>query len=193
METVLSEHTLLEGIINRNEDSFRVFVERYQDFVFTICKQFLKDSNDADDVAQEVFIKVYESAHTFRKESKISTWLYRIAVNKSLNFIRSRKRFSLIERLDNLLNEDGEFNDAGTYTQQPDEHSEAMKSKLLYAAIDSLPEKQKTAFTLSKIDNISYKEIADIMDTSLSSVESLIHRAKIGLQKKLYKKFKKLN
>ncbi|MFC2114497.1 RNA polymerase sigma factor [Bacteroidota bacterium] len=192
METMISEHKLLEGVINRDEDSFRIFVERYQDFVFNISYQFLKDKNDADDIAQEVFIKVYESAHTFRKESKISTWLYRITVNKSLNFIRSRKRFSLIERLDNLLNEDGEFNSA-VISPQVDEHTESQKSILLHSALNTLPEKQRTAFTLSKIENLSYKEIADIMETSLSSVESLIHRAKIGLQKKLYKKFKKLN
>ena len=190
---MINEYQLLEGVIARNEESFRILVDRYQGFVFNICFQFLKDTNDADDVAQEVFVKVFESAYKFRKEAKISTWLYRIAVNKSLNFIRSRKKFSLIERLDNLLNEDGEYHYKSTVFPQLDEQTEAIKSNLLYQAIEALPQNQRIAFNLSKIDNLSYKEISEIMDTSLSSVESLIHRAKIGLQKKLYKKFKKLN
>jgi RNA polymerase sigma-70 factor (ECF subfamily) len=192
MHTINDEVKLIQGIVEKDEASFRQFVEKYQDFVVNVCYKFLRDRADAEDIAQEVFIKVFDSAHTFRGDAKITTWLYRISANKSLNFIRSRKKTSLFDRLDNYLNTDGEFRNHISQSMT-DEENENRKSKYLYQAIETLSDKQRTAFTLNKLENLSYKEISEIMNLSLSSVESLIHRAKLKLQKKLFATFKKLN
>ncbi|MBT4338384.1 MAG: RNA polymerase sigma factor [Bacteroidetes bacterium] len=192
MQVNTEEKKLIEGIVSKDENSFKIFVEKYQTFVLNVCFKFVQDFDDAQDLAQEVFIKVYDSASSFRGEAKISTWLYRISANKSLNYIRSKRKFSFLDRLNSLLNEDGEIQSKATFNAT-DESTEDLKSNYIYQAIAELSDKQRVAFTLNKLENLSYKEISDVMQLSLSSIESLIHRAKLNLQKSLYVKFKKLN
>jgi len=170
----------------RNENAFRQLVEEYQRMVFRTCIGIVHDADDADDVTQEVFIEAFNSIDTFRADSKISTWLYRIAVNKSLNHIRANKRKRLFQSL-------GFSNspDVADMSIPVDAIENQQRKKIMYAAIDSLPENQRTAFVLHKIEDLSYKEIAEIMGVSLSSIESLIFRAKQNLQKKLLNCYKK--
>jgi RNA polymerase sigma-70 factor (ECF subfamily) len=187
------DKALIEGILNRDEEAFRQLVELYRDYVYRICYSFLKQAEEAEDIAQEVFIEVYRSATGFRAESKISTWIYRIAVNKSINHLNSRPYKFNFKQVISIYNKDNnprkiesDKNDTADYETDTSE-----KSKILYNAIDKLPDHQKIAFTLNKIDGLPYQEIAEIMGLSLSSVESLIHRAKMNLQKKLDYYFKK--
>ena len=146
-------------------------------------------------VPQEVFLEVYQSIHRFRNESKLSTWLYRIAVNKSLNFVRKEKWKKTFTRLDGVLGREKEVP-----REIPDGDPENMPESIEYQerriimqkAIDSLPKNQRIAFILSKYDDQSYQEIATILILfSWASVESLIHRAKLNLQKKLVNYYKK--
>ncbi len=191
-----SDTEIINQLIKRDETAFRIFVEKYQQLVVNTCNGFVHNSDDAHDIAQEVFIEIFSSIDNFRKESKISTWLYRIAVNKSLNFIRKNKKHNILRSIDSYFNDsDGDdnkfevpdndlrYNETGLENQE--------RVDILHKAIGSLSKNQKIAFTLNKYDDVQYKEIAEIMDISLSAVESLIHRAKLKLQKKLLNYYKK--
>lgn len=191
MEDIELINKLKEG----DEESFRVIVDRYQKYILNICFRFTRSKETTEDLTQEVFIEVYRSINNFRGGSKFSTWIYRIAVTKSLDHLKSqkrKKRFGMIKSLfvendfdnESLLVADSEENPQKKIEQED-------RMKILSLALESLPEKQRIAFTLNKCDEMSYQEIAGILGTTISSVESLIHRAKINLRKKLYNYYKK--
>lgn len=190
----MTDSELVQGLINRNEETFRLLVEKYQRLVFNACFHLIRQQEDAEDIAQDVFIEIYESIHLFRNESKLSTWLYRIAINKSLNHIRKYKWKSTVQSIENFFlsgdkNTKLEIEDQNAL-DAPGTLDYKERTRVLKNAIDSLPENQKIAFTLCKYDDLSYQEISEVMNLSLSSVESLIHRAKVGLQKKLANYYK---
>lgn len=142
-------------------------------------------------MAQDVFIQVYESMKYFRKESELSTWIYRISVNKSLDFIRRKKRKKRYAQLTSIFRT-GEDEDEIALPANDNPHRELEdneRKKILNYAISKLPDSQKTVITLSKYEGISNKEIASIMDLSVSAVEALVHRAKKNLHKQLFTYF----
>jgi len=172
------------------ERAFKQLVDQFQTLVFRTVLAIVHNHSNADDVTQEVFIEAFNSIGKFRADSKLSTWLYRIAINKSLNFIRDNKRNHLLQSLG--LKKIPEIIDDEHNFDQPFEALQIQQRKrIMEAAIDSLPENQRTAFVLNKIDDLSYKEISEVMNVSISSVESLIFRAKQNLQKKLLHCYKK--
>jgi RNA polymerase sigma-70 factor (ECF subfamily) len=180
------DQTKVELLKAGDESAFRQLVENYQDRVFNTCLGFVRNNQDADDLAQEVFIEIFRSVSSFRGDSKLSTWIYRIAVTKSLEFIRSnkrQKRFAILRSI--FQSGDPAFLDIPSFEHPGVIAENRERSRILFQAIDLLPDSQKTAFTLHKIEGLSYDEIGDIMGKSLSSVESLMHRARINLQKKL--------
>jgi RNA polymerase sigma-70 factor (ECF subfamily) len=190
----MTDRELIFEIRKGNQQAFRMFVEKNQLTVVKTCNGFIHNLNDAEDVAQEVFLEVYRSIHTFREEARLSTWLYRIAVNKSLNHLRKYKLKKNLESIESLFststNMINEIRDNNTLP--PDDRIEQNeRAQILHKAIDSLSTNQRISFILNKYEDLSYKEIAEIMNTSLSAVESLIHRAKINLQKKLFNYYKK--
>lgn len=184
----MNEKTLIQGLKERKQSAFRSLVMDYQDQVVNICYGFLKNREDAEDVAQEVFIAVYKSIGNFRSDARLSTWLYRIAVNRSLNLVKKNKRKQWIGSFQTFFGGESET------LQVPDSHHVGAQESLeraerlatLHQVISSLPNNQKIAFSLQKYEDLSYKEIAEVMEISLSAVESLIHRAKKNLQKKLH-------
>ncbi|MGK7394000.1 MAG: RNA polymerase sigma factor [Candidatus Cyclobacteriaceae bacterium M3_2C_046] len=188
----LQELELVEGIKQHDQESFRQVVEKYQRMVFTTCMGVVHDQADAEDLTQDVFVEVYQSIDKFRQESRLSTWIYRIAINKSLNLARKKKTRGWIKRIENFMS--GETNKAYEVPDQDPQPSDQLQNKeqaaVLHQTIDALPENQRVAFTLHKYDDLSYKEIAEVMDLSLSAVESLIHRARKNLQKKLVNYYK---
>ncbi|MGB7062930.1 MAG: sigma-70 family RNA polymerase sigma factor [Candidatus Zixiibacteriota bacterium] len=184
----MNDAELIQKIAAKDHAAFKALVDRYQGLVVNTCYGLLGNRQDAEDVAQEVFLQVYKSAGEFRREAKLSTWLYRIAVNRSLNFLRDKKRSGWLRSLSSLL--EGEHQRVvelpASNSDQPDVALEKKeRNVVVQKAIDSLPEKQRTAFVLHKYEGLSYQEIAGIMHRSLSSVESLIHRAKSNLQREL--------
>ncbi|MDX9881921.1 MAG: RNA polymerase sigma factor [Prolixibacteraceae bacterium] len=189
----MDDRQFIEQIKQGNEAAFRQLVEQHQKIVVNTCFSLVHNADDADDLAQEVFIEAFNSAQNFRGESKVSTWLYRIAVNKSLNFIRDNKKRKFFKRIEDVFFGRNYTNsEAGLSSEEPDQNlQEKQKAVILHKAIDSLPENQRIAFTLNKYEDLSYKEISDVMNVSLASVESLIHRAKKNLQEKLYDCYKK--
>ena len=189
----MSETEIIQKLQQGNEQAFKQLVENYQKQVVNTCFGIVHNTEDAEDIAQEVFIEVFRSVQNFRADSKLSTWLYRIAVNRSLNFIRDNKRKKWFQSFeDTVFAKNAQVNIPAGHHETPSEELEnTQRATILHEAIDSLPDNQKTAFTLNKYEDLSYKEISEVMDLSVSSVESLIHRAKLKLQKKLYTCYKK--
>lgn len=186
----MNEQEIIKGLLEKDENAFRKVVETFRKNVYHTCFGFVHNKQDAEDIAQDVFIELYRSVSKFRGDAKLSTWVYRICVNKSLNHIRKYKNSKLLYPIEILF---GGLKDEDSRVEmiEPSTHEDNVErkelKKVLHHAIDSLPESQRTAFTLSKFDDLSYNEIAEVMETSLSAVESLIHRAKLSLQKKLLK------
>ena len=185
----MKEDDIIQGLIQKDEKAFREFVDTHRQMVVNTCYGLIHVVEDAEDVAQEVFIEVYRSIGKFKGKSKISTWVYRIAVNRSLNFLRDNKKHSWLQSFDDKVKSQSQklFQMAAGDEGHPDFNVESsQRAMLLHEAVDSLPKNQRVAFTLNKYEDLSTTEIAEIMELSVSSVESLIHRAKKSLQKKLY-------
>ena len=184
----MTEHELIQGLKNGDEAAFKFLVDTYQDRVYNTAIGILQNAEDAEDVAQEVFVKVYRAIQNFKGESKLSTWLYRIATTGALDVLRSRKskkRFGLVQRLfgggNDPVHELPDFIHPGVTLERKE------NAAMLFKAISELPENQKVAFTLHKLEDLSYQEVSEVMKTSVAAVESLMHRAKQNLRKILEK------
>jgi RNA polymerase sigma-70 factor (ECF subfamily) len=183
----LNENELIQGLKSGDEASFKYLVENYKDRIFNTAIGIVQNAEDAEDVAQEVFIQVYRSIHSFKGESKLSTWMYRIATTRSLDLLRSRKskkRFGFMQRLfgegNEPLYEIPDFNHPGVAMDRKETAAKLFKAK-------ANCRKSKIAFTLHKLEDISYQEVSEVMGTSVAAVESLLHRAKQNLKKILEK------
>jgi RNA polymerase sigma-70 factor (ECF subfamily) len=189
----MQEEVIIQLLCQGDEKTFKLIYDLNQKTVMNICYRFVGSREAAEDLTQEVFLEVFRSIKQFRKDSKLSTWIYRIATTKSIDYIRSqksKKRFAFLTSIsddkkikENLPDTDGSNSEKKVIDEET--------KQILYRVIYTLPENQRSALVLSKYNELSYKEIADILNTSLPAVESLIHRAKKNLEKKLYKYYKK--
>lgn len=166
-----------------DQQAFKKLVETYRQKVFNTAISLVQNNEIAEDIAQEVFITVFRSVGAFNEKSSLSTWIYRITVNKCLDHMRAKKRqkFNLFSQF---------FTTAAIENKQSFEHpgiklENRENARYLFEAIGMLSHNQKTAFVLAYVEELSQKEIAAIMDLSVNAVESLIQRAKINLRKKL--------
>ncbi len=185
---MINQEEFIENLRSGNQAAFSLLIDDYQQKVFHTCISFVPNKEDAEDIAQEVFLEVYKSIGKFKGNSKLSTWIYKICTNKCLEFIRkknAKKRLVFMQRILGTeipldkTNFFTEFNHPGILL----EHKE--RSETIYLAINTLPESQKIVFTLAKLDGKTYQEIVEITGKSMSSVESIMFRAKKNLQKKL--------
>lgn len=180
------ELKLIEKLKKGDESAFKLIVETRKDLVYNTALGLLQSAEDAEDITQEVFIKVYESVHQFKGESAFSTWLYKIAVTKSLELIRSRKRKKRFAFITSILGENNELkHDPPEFHHPGIQLDNRERAATLFKAIAKLPDNQRVAFTLHKLEGVSYIEIGEVMQLSVSAVESLIHRAKSNLKKDL--------
>ncbi len=176
----MKEAQVIEKLITKDEEAFRWLVNGQQERIFKVCLGFMHNKEEAEDITQEVFIEVMTAIHSFKGQSTLSTWLYRVAVNKCLNRlqrIKTRQFFMSLQKAVGWTKESTSH--PGNQLEQKE------KAAMLFKAIAQLPNNQRIAYTLAKYDDLSYKEIAEIMNLSISSVESLLFRAKANLQKKL--------
>ena len=178
----LNHSELLSGIKSGDGAVFSELVEQWQNMVYNTAISIVQNEEDAEDITQDVFIKVFENMGSFREEAQLSTWIYRITVNLALDFEKRKKRQKYGGLLKKIFvvrdhEEPVNFNHPGVQLDNKE------KAAILLRAFKKLPEKQRIAFTLHKMEGLSYKEVADIMETSLYAVESLIGRAKNGLKK----------
>lgn len=184
----MDEQQLINSILAGNKDSYKPIVEQYQSMVFRVCMGFVHSKEDADDLTQEVFINAFLGMKSFNRQSMLSTWLYRIAINTSLNHLRKANKRSIFQRLNNfsgqniLSSENASAHKADSADQQLINLETTSRIK---KAIDSLSDKQRIAFVLSKYEEMPQQQIAEIMNTSVGAVEQLLQRAKTNLQKQL--------
>lgn len=193
----MTDNELIHDILEHNsQKAFEEIVNRYQALVIKTCRGFVHSYADAEDIAQDVFVEIYQSLSKFRSEAKFSTWIYRITVNKSLNHIRKQQQHKMLRRIEDFFapkdetSKPREIEDHNTL--RADGVIEQNENKrMLRNAINKLPKSQQTAFILNKYQDLAYKEVAEVMDITLSSVESLLFRAKKNLQKHLLKEMQK--
>ena len=165
----------------------QIYIE-YKDFIFNLAKKYCTDTAEAEDLCHDILIKVNDNFEQFKGDSNVSTWVYRISVNHCLNYARRKKiirwssfDFSIGENDDKQIEfPDHTIDIEGDYDKQENQ-------KKIENALSKLPERQRAAFLLNKYEELPYQEIAEILNCSVSSVESLIFRAKQNLTKQLLK------
>ena len=176
-------------LMSANQLHFEKIYHEYKVLVFNVALNYMQNLEDAQEITQDVFVKVYHSLQNFNQKSSLKTWIYRITINQCLDYIKhknSQKRFFIFSKKSQNEQE---------YLNTPSfEHPGILMEKqedaqILFEVINTLTENQKTAFLLSKLDGMSNSEIAEIMQLSISSVESLLFRAKNTLKEKLATKF----
>ncbi|MBN2380175.1 RNA polymerase sigma-70 factor [candidate division WOR-3 bacterium] len=170
------DEKLIADAAKGDAEAFERLVKRYQRQVLSTAYRYVGDTTTAEDLTQEVFIKVWEKAGSFKGRSKFTTWLYRIVVNHCLNYQERRKRRKLVG-LNELVPDEGPGIE--------EKIEKRRKAQVVREAVAELPERQRIALILSRFEGYSYAEIAKIMKVSVSSVESLIFRAKDNLRKQL--------
>lgn len=178
-----------EELTKGSQEAFRALVEQYSQNVVGACYGFLKNKSDAEDAAQEVFLEVHRSLHGFRKEADLSTWIYRIAINKSIDYLRKQKRQQRISDLRDFFARKN-LKKQADHTPHKELEDEERKH-ILQTQILALPDNQKIALVLKHYQRLSNAEIARIIQTSESAVEGLLHRARDNLRKKLEKRYEK--
>jgi RNA polymerase sigma factor (sigma-70 family) len=168
-----NDFELVELFQNGNEASFNELVRRYQEKIYWVARRFVNDHDQADDIVQEVFIKVYSALKQFRGESSVYTWMYRVAVNVALNALRK-------QRIRDFIRIDDFFETADDENSQPDAIAEKNEQhKLIEEAIAQLPEKQKAVFILRYHEELPYEEISHILKTSIGGLKAnYFHAAK---------------
>jgi RNA polymerase sigma factor (sigma-70 family) len=184
----LNQPELVVQLQQGDEAAFKKLVDEWQDMVYNTALGIVQHADDADDITQEVFIQVYQSVSSFKGESKFSTWLYRITLSKALDHEKKKKRKKRFGFVQSLFGADGEeqlhpveFNHPGVQMEKKERANE------LFNALKQIPDNQRIAFTLHKLEGQSYQEVAEIMNTTLYAVESLMGRAKANLKKELNK------
>jgi RNA polymerase sigma factor (sigma-70 family) len=169
-----------------NEAAFRTLVARFQGRVYSTAFSLLRSAEEAEDVAQDVFVEVYQTIGRFRGEAALSTWLYRLATSRALQHrrrLQARKRFAFFTSLLGFSNE---------VLHQPPDHSnpqaileDAQQLHVLQQHIGRLPAQQQVAFTLRYEQDLSYEELAAVLNTTVAAVESLLFRARHTLRQHL--------
>jgi len=172
----MDEEKVIEKAKSGDMKAFKKLVERYKRTVYMAAYDILKVQEDAEDISQEVFVKVYHSLKTFRGDSKFSSWIYRIAVNLSLNHRKKMTR-RITEDIDDKVDELYEKNEPVLSTVENAEINEKIEE-----ALDTLTEKQRTTFILRHYHDLPLQEIADIMDCSVGTVKAQLFRTLQKLQ-----------
>ncbi|HAK88363.1 MAG: hypothetical protein A2077_06865 [Nitrospirae bacterium GWC2_46_6] len=178
------EAKMMSETAEGNLSAFREIVELYRKPLMNFIARFIGDKAEAEDITQEVFLRVFKAAKNYKPKAKFKTWLFKIAINYCLNEIRATKNGPQFVDLFQL-------NEAGFVAVAPDSYSpeKAFETRelgdILRKAIANLPEKQRTALLLQKYEDFSYDEISRIMGCSVSAIESLIQRARQNLKKAL--------
>lgn len=171
---------LLQLTAKGDERAFRQLYELFNERVYNSCLLYMQNEEEAEEVLQDIFLQVYQSASSFKGGSTVQTWIYRITVNKCLDKLRYKKRvkrFAFISSLVNrdtgaLMHDPGDFQHPGVLLENKD------KSAHLFKALRELPENQYSVFILKQMEGMPQKEIAVVMGISEKAVESLFQRAK---------------
>ncbi|WP_130733756.1 RNA polymerase sigma factor [Flavobacterium sp. J27] len=170
-------------------EPFTKIYNEYKVLVYNVALHYLQNIQDAEEVTQDVFVKVYYTLHSFQGKASLKTWIYKITINQSLDFLKKKKSKKRLFIFGNKSHNEQEIVQISNFEHPGIILEKKEDAALLFAIINTLPEHQKTAFILSKIDGLSNPEIAEIMETSISAIESLIFRAKTTLKERISDKF----
>lgn len=186
-----ADNHLLEELKAGKQSAFKQVFDRYGNQMFNLAFGVCGNKSDAEDIVQESFAEIFRAISSFRGDAAISTWIYRITMNKALEAERRKKRKKRTAVLVSILG----FGQREEYHSVTWEHPGIIAenkelAEILFKALEKIPESQRIAFTLHKTEGLEYKEVAEIMHISLSSVESLMHRAKTNLRKHLAEYYK---
>jgi len=181
-----TDQQLVDRVLAGDKNAFNLLVLRYQHRVAALVGRFVHDSQEAEDVCQEAFIKAYRALSLFRGDSAFYTWLYRIAVNTAKNYLVSRNRRPPSSDFDY---EEAEAVEASGILQEIESpESSLLTEKLhetIHKAIAELPEDLRTAFTLREFAGLSYEDITEVMNCPVGTVRSRIFRAREAIDKKI--------
>lgn len=188
----LRERLLIRKLRERDEKAFREMIERYGDQVYNLTFRMLGNREEAEDLAQEVFITVFKSIDSFRGESKFSTWLYRITANHCKNRIKylARRHDRKQHEFDEMLVKEGADSalTAPSQSRRPDKHVEGIElEKIMQRCIAELDEDHRILIVLRDIQDLTYDEICTITNLPDGTVKSRLHRARLALRKKMLK------
>ena len=180
----MKETELINLLQKSDPAACKLLVEKFGPLVFNTALGLLQHRSDAEDMAQEVFVYAFQSIGQFRGNARISTWLYRITLSKSLDVLKAKNRTKRFGFFQSIFQSDGasleidkpHFQHPGVLMENQE------RAQILFLAIEKLPDNQKTAFVLHKLEDLPYGEIAEVMQLSVSSVESLLFRAKQNLR-----------
>ncbi|MCF8344457.1 MAG: sigma-70 family RNA polymerase sigma factor [Bacteroidales bacterium] len=164
------DNTIIELILGRDKkQGFELLVQKYQEKIYWLIRRMVMVHEDADDLVQEVFVKVWLNIHRFRKDSALFTWLYRTATNETLTFLKKQKRKKFIsdpnEKLLNALQDDNWFK------------GEDIEGRF-YQALVKLPEKQRIVFNMKYFDEMKYEDMSEILSTSVGALKASFHLAR---------------
>jgi RNA polymerase sigma-70 factor (ECF subfamily) len=172
-----SDQELIAAVLAGSEAAFAGLVDRYQDRVYRLVSRYTRDPGECEDLAQEVFLRVFRKLHTFQHESQFYTWVYRIAVNAANDLLAKagRRRLRLVED-DATLDALGDPRGTGDAPEAPLERAEL--ARVTRELLDELPEKFRTVLVLREFEDLSYNEMAEVLQCRLGTVESRLFRAR---------------
>ena len=181
--------TLVQETLEGNQLSFQLLVERYQDRIFGLVRHYTRNAVELEDIVQDTFIKAFHRLETFQHQSSFSTWLYRIAVNTSLDFLKRRGR-NPVQAVEDPEITAGEAHGRGApgspRVPAPDAglHREDV-ARVTHEALDELPEIFRTVLVLREFEEMAYQDIADLLGISIGTVESRLFRARARFKEAL--------
>jgi len=179
-------HLEIERILAGDQKAFEAFIQRYQRLVSHIVFRMIANDEDRRDICQDVFIKIHQNLDGFRHESKMSTWIGRVAYNRCLNYLEKKK----VPLYEDLCDEGETVDSVAAELQQPDEYAEYQeRSAVLRREIDALPLPYRPIVTLYHLDEMTYQEIGDIMKLPEGTVKNYLFRARKLLKKRLTAKY----
>lgn len=179
------DRKLVRGLRRRDEEAFSEMVRKYQHRVFNTVYRILGDRAESEELAQEVFIAVFKHVDSFRGDSKFSTWLFRIATNRAKNRIKylSRRDHDQHQDLDDTPESNIEKNPVGGDTDRPDRRAMGRElESVVQDGLEDLNEKHRTVVVLRDVENLSYEEIADVLEIAVGTVKSRLYRARSQLK-----------
>ena len=177
----MNDEELIKRVKNGDIEAFEEIISIYESKVFGIIQHMVRNQNEIEDIAQEVFIKVYKNINKFQGNSSLYTWIYKITVNLCLDEIRKKKEVIYLD--EKIKVDDGEIDVQLPSNEKTQE--QLYEQKELKECIDKLPAKQKAMIVLRDIKGFSYEEIAEITGIKLGTVKSQINRARIKLKELL--------
>ncbi len=176
LDNKTNEKILISRITQGDKNAFRELFDEYKDKVYSICMRMLRNKNDAEDTAQDIFLRIYKSIAGFRQDSSLATWIHRISINSCMDRLNKRKKENQIDNIDNV--------DLTSLTDKKN-NMEFSTKEIIDIAIGNLPEKSRIIFLLKTKEELKHEEIADIMDISIGTSKSQFFNAKALLRKQL--------